>query len=357
MNEKKNDYLKGRGAQINSENPYSRHALVKEHWEGIDEEEDPEEKRVTDYIEVFPKTILNRVDSPDIGLSWSMNPYQGCEHGCIYCYARNTHNYWGYSAGTDFEQKILVKKNAAELLKKELSRGQWKPEPIMFSGNTDCYQPAERKFEITRQMLQVLLEFRHPTGIITKNALILRDLDILQEMNSMDLVHVNISFTSLQEDLRRILEPRTSSVKAKLKTIETLAKAGIPVNVMMAPIIPFINSHEIMDLVKAVADAGASRAHYLVVRLNGAIGLLFEDWVHKNFPDRAGKVLKQIRQLHDGQLSDSRMGVRMKGEGVMAKQIKDQFELACRKYLSDKEVRPYNTALFRPRKKDQLLLF
>lgn len=173
----------------------------------------------------------------------------------------------------------------------------------------------------------------------------------------MDLVHVNISFTSLQEDLRRILEPRTSSVKAKLKTIETLANAGIPVNVMMAPIIPSINSHEIMDLVKAVADAGASRAHYLVVRLNGAIGLLFEDWVHKNFPDRASKVLKQIRQLHDGQLSDSRIGVRMKGEGVMAKQIKDQFELACRKYLSDKEVRPYNTALFRPRKKDQLLLF
>lgn len=348
---------KGRGAQSNSPNPFSRIQPVKEFWEGIDEDEDREERVPSEYTEVFPKSILNRVDSPDIGLAWSMNPYQGCEHGCIYCYARNTHNYWGYSAGTDFEQKILIKANAAALLAKELSRPNWKVEPIMLSGNTDCYQPAERKFQVTRKLLQVLLDFRHPVGIITKNALVLRDLDILKELNAMDLVHVTISFTSMQEDLRRVLEPRTSSVQAKLKAIETLSAAGIPVHVMMAPLIPSINSHEIFELCKAVSEAGALGINHTVVRLNGAIGPLFEDWVRLTFPDRAEKVLNQIKALHGGQLNDSRQGTRMRGEGVFAQSMHDQIALARKKYFKDKKRTPYNTEAFVRRNKEQLLLF
>lgn len=348
---------KGRGAQMNTANPYAKHQTVQEHWEGIDEVEEEGEKIPTEYIEVFPKSILNRVESPDIGLSWSMNPFQGCEHGCIYCYARNTHHYWGYSAGTDFEQKVMIKANAADLLAKELSRANWKVEPIMLSGNTDCYQPAERKFGITRKLLEVLLDFRHPVGIITKNALILRDLDILKELNAMDLVHVNISFTSMQEDLRRVLEPRTSSVNAKLKTIETLSNAGIPVNVMMAPVIPSINSHEVFDLSKAVADAGAININHLVVRLNGAVGPLFEDWLRLVFPDRSDKVMNQIKAIHGGQVNDSRTGVRMKGEGVFAQSMQDQFALARKKYFKGRERNPYNLEHFVRRDKEQLLLF
>ncbi len=348
---------KGRGAQKNTANPYSKHQTVQEHWEGIDETENTEDKITSEYIEVFPKSILNRVESPDIGLSWSMNPFQGCEHGCIYCYARNTHHYWGYSAGTDFEQKVMIKANAPELLAKELSRANWKVEPIMLSGNTDCYQPAERKFGITRKLLQVLLDFRHPVGIITKNALILRDLDILKELNAMDLVHVNISFTTMEEDLRRVLEPRTSSVNAKLKTIETLSKAGIPVNVMMAPVIPSINSHEVFELSKAVADAGAANINHLVVRLNGAVGPLFEDWLKLVFPDRSDKVMNQIKAIHGGQVNDSRSGVRMKGEGVFAQSMQDQFSLARKKYFKGKTRKPYNLEHFVRRDKEQLLLF
>ncbi|HCS20112.1 MAG TPA: radical SAM protein [Bacteroidetes bacterium] len=348
---------KGRGAQSNSPNPYAKIQPVKEFWEGIVEDEDFEQKVPSEYTEVFPKSILNRVDSPDIGLAWSMNPYQGCEHGCIYCYARNTHNYWGYSAGTDFEQKILIKANAPALLAKELSRPNWKVEPIMLSGNTDCYQPAERKFKVTRKLLQVLLDFRHPVGIITKNALVLRDLDILKELNAMDLVHVTISFTSLQEDLRRVLEPRTSSVQAKLKTIETLSTAGIPVQVMMAPLIPSINSHEIFELSKAVSDAGALGINHTVVRLNGAIGPLFEDWIRLTFPDRADKVLNQIKALHGGKLNDSRTGTRMRGEGVFAKNMSDQISLARKKYFGEKQRKPYDLEQFVRRNKEQLLLF
>lgn len=352
-----NEYIKGRGAQINAENPFFQQQLVREHAEAIDEWDDLHLSDRTQYIEVFPKTILNKVGSPDIGLSWSMNPYQGCEHGCIYCYARNTHNYWGYSAGVEFEQKILVKKNAPELLEKELRKPTWQPAPIMLSGNTDCYQPAERQFQITRKMLQILLQFRNPASVITKNALILRDLDILVEMNRMNLIHVNISFTSLDEKLRALLEPRTSTAARKLKVIETLASHDIPVNVMLAPVIPAVNSHEIVHIVKTVASAGASDIHYLVVRLNGAIGELFTDWVHKNFPERAQKILHQIEHMHNGSLNDSRFGKRMTGEGNFAQQIHDIFTVAKRKYFRGKTMKPYNLSHFRIPDKRQLKLF
>lgn len=353
---KTEEKIKGRGAQMNTANPYSKLEKVQEHIEGLDEADESLENP-TSYTEVFPKSILNRVESPDIGLSWSMNPYQGCEHGCIYCYARNSHNYWGYSAGTDFEQKIMIKANAPELLAKELARANWQVEPIMLSGNTDCYQPAERKFQITRKLLKVLLDYRHPVGIITKNALILRDLDILKELNALQLVQVVISFTTLEEETRRVLEPRTSSVKTKLKTIETLSQAGIPVSVIMAPVIPSINSHEVFGMAKAVSGAGARSLNHLVVRLNGAIGPLFEDWLEHVYPDRKEKVLSQIRALHGGQLNDSRTGVRMRGEGVFAQNMLDQFSLARKKYFKSQEKASYNLEAFVRRNKSQFMLF
>jgi DNA repair photolyase len=351
------EYIKGRGAQINTHNPFFEQRLVREHIEGIDDWDELHTNDSTQYIEVFPKTILNKVESPDIGMGWSMNPYQGCEHGCIYCYARNTHNYWGYSAGVEFEQKILVKKNAPELLEKAFMNPNWQPATIMFSGNTDCYQPAERKFEITREMLKVLLKFKHPVGIITKNALILRDLDLLEALNEHDLVHVSISFTSLNEKVRGVLEPRTASAKKKLQIIETLASKNIPVNVMLAPVIPAVNSSEIIDIVKATANAGASNINYLVVRLNGAISDLFKDWVYKNFPDRANKILHQIENMHGGKLNDSRFSTRMKGEGNFAKQIHDVFSIAKNKFYAGRNMKPYNFSVFERPQQGQMKLF
>ena len=311
----------------------------------------------TQYIEIFPKTILNKVKSPDIGMVYSMNPYQGCEHGCIYCYARNTHEYWGYSAGLDFERKILYKKNAPELLEKKLQSKNWQAMPIMFSGNTDCYQPIEKKLRITRKMLEILWKYKHPVGFITKNSLILRDLDILSEMAKLRLVHVSISITSLKEETRRLLEPRTASIKKRLKTVRILSEHGIPVNVMMAPIIPAINSHEIFDLVKKVSELGALSAAYTIVRLNGSIGEIFTDWVKKTFPERANKILHQIQDCHSGQLNDSRFGKRMRGEGKIAEQVALQFKIARKKFLNDRCLPHYNYSLYEKSKTNQLSLF
>jgi DNA repair photolyase len=331
----KDSLLKGRGAQINSHNPYLRQSYVEEHIEGLDEPLIGETE--TEIIREFPKKILNKVESPDIGLGWSMNPYQGCEHGCIYCYARNVHQYWGLSAGLDFERKIIVKENAPALLEETLRNPNWEPEPIMFAGNTDIYQPIERKLQITRKMLEVLLRYRHPVGLITKNSLILRDLDLLAEMAKFNLVGVSISVTTLDEKLRQKLEPRTASAKLRLKTIRHLSDAGIPVNVMVAPIIPGLNSHEVPAIIRAAADHGAISAGYTVVRLNGAVGELFVDWINKTFPDRAEKVLSQIAACHGGSLHDNRFGYRIKGEGEIAKSIAQLFRTAKEKYLSGRE--------------------
>ena len=338
--------LKGRGAQVNPANRFQE-------WNY-----DPpfEEEKPTEYLIVHPKTILNKVNSPDIGMAWSMNPYQGCEHGCVYCYARNTHNYWGYSAGVEFEQKILVKTNAAELLENKLKSKRWEAAAIMLSGNTDCYQPAEQKFQITRQILEVLWRYRHPVGIITKNSMILRDLDLLEKLSKEQLVKVSISLTSLDESVRCLLEPRTATVKQRLKTIEILAKANIPVNVMMAPIIPGINDHEIMPLAKKVAELGASSMHYTIVRLNGDVAYIFEDWARKMMPDRADKILNQIKDLHGGQLNDSRFKTRMRGEGQYADIIQQQMVLARKKYFPEKQSNPFNIKLHERFKSDQLKL-
>lgn len=308
----------------------------------------------TRYLEVFPKTILNRVTSPDLPMGWSMNPYQGCEHGCIYCYARNSHEYWDYSSGAAFEQNIMVKKSAPELLRNTLLGKNWKPELIVLAGNTDIYQPAERHFKITRQCLSVFADLQHPVGLITKNVLIERDLDILAPMAQNNLVVVTLSLTTLREELKRVMEPRTSSVRQVLRAITTLSKAGIPVNVNTAPIIPGLNDDEIFDLIQAVAEAGAQTVSYIVVRLNGHNGKLFEDWVTKNFPDRAQKVLNRIKDLHAGRLNDTDYGRRMKGEGRFAELIKQQVTLARKKFLRGRSIPPLNYSLFIERKRSVL---
>ncbi len=342
-------YIKGRGSQLNPTNRFetqSKEFYVDDLYTQEEREELLTTNQRTKYIEVFPKTIVNKVESPDIGLGWSMNPYQGCEHGCVYCYARNSHQYWGYSSGMEFEQNILVKKNAHELLEETLSSKKWRPEVIMLSGNTDCYQPAERKLGITRKILQVFLKFRHPVGIITKNSLVERDMDVLTELASHQLVAVTLSLTTLDEKLKRILEPRTSTAKGVLRTINRLSKAGIPVNVNVAPVIPGINDEGIFDVVKAVAENGALTASYIVVRLNGHNGLIFEDWVTKNFPDRANKVLNQVKTMHAGKLNDSEFGRRMRGEGKFAELIRVQFALARKKFLSGNQFPQLNVGLY-----------
>jgi DNA repair photolyase len=311
----------------------------------------------TTYVPIFPKTIVNKVNSPDVGMQYSMNPYQGCEHGCVYCYARNTHEFWGYSAGLDFERNILIKKAAPELLEEKIKRKKWKASTIVMSGNTDCYQPAEQEYELTRKCLEVFLKYRHPVGIITKNALVLRDLDILKELNSYNLIGVNISVTSLSEKIRRTLEPRTASIQKRLKTIEALSKNNIPVNAMLAPIIPGINSHELLPLAKTVAEHGALSFGLTVVRLNGAIGQIFEDWIRKTMPDRAEKVLHQIKDCHGGSLNDSRFGSRMKGEGKIAHQIHEMAHLARRRYFNGRTFPKLNMELHEQYKDGQMKLF
>jgi DNA repair photolyase len=322
------EYLNGRGAQLNTTNKFLKNSVSKEHVEGIDDWELGKEK--TAYIIGSSKSIVNKVESPDVGMMYSLNPYQGCEHGCIYCYARNSHEYWGFSAGLDFEQKIIVKQDAPQLFKKFIEKKGWEAYPISLSGNTDCYQPCERKFKLTRQVLQIALEYKQPISLITKNALILRDLDILQELAKHNLVCAFVSITSLDESLRQKLEPRTTTAKQRLKVIEQLGAAGVRMGVMAAPMIPGLNNHEIPNILKASADVGAIAAGYTVVRLNGVINQIFEDWLKKNFPDRFDKVWHQIQNCHNGTVNDSRFGTRMRGEGHFAQLMSHTFKLHCR---------------------------
>lgn len=351
--------LKGRGAQKQVANRFSenRHEVLDEFLNFCEREGEEADIDKTTYLEVFPKTLVNKVASPDVGMEYSANPYQGCEHGCVYCYARNSHQYWGYGAGLDFERKILFKKNAPELLEKKITSKNWKGETIVFSGNTDCYQPLERKLEITRKCLEVMWKWKHPLGIITKNSLILRDLDILKEMAKLNLVKVNISITSLSEDTRRLLEPRTASIKQRLKTVEQLSKHGIPVWVMMAPIIPSLNSHEILPLVKKVAELGARDVSYTIVRLNGQVAEVFEDWARKTIPDRADRILNQIAECHGGSLNDSQWSRRIKGSGTIAEQIKSTMALAKNRYMAGRKLPELDASHFLQLKEPQMRLF
>lgn len=347
--------VKGRGAQGDVPNRFLRNSYGVVHWEGVDEV--GEEPAATKYLEIFPKTILNKVTSPDIRVDWSLNPYQGCEHGCAYCYARPTHEFWGYGAGLDFERVVLMKRNAPELLEQALRHPKWDTGTISISGNTDCYQPIEHKERITRRVLEVAQRFRQPVGIITKNALVLRDLDILSEMAEHRLAHVAISLTSLDEDLRRKLEPRTSTAGNRLRAIEELSQAGVPVLAMIAPVIPGLNDNEVPALLKAAADAGARGAAYTVVRTNGAVKEVFRLWLETHFPDRASKVIAQVRHAHGGTMNDSTFGHRMTGEGAFAENISRMFNLFKRRYFADRSVPEMNRSLFRRPVHGQMDLF
>ncbi|AXT51737.1 PA0069 family radical SAM protein [Aquimarina sp. BL5] len=352
-------HIKGRGAQEKIHNRFStnHYELRDDFLNYLQKEGEPIHNHKTTFIETFPKTIVNKVSSPDVGMMYSLNPYQGCEHGCVYCYARNSHEYWGYGAGIDFESKILVKKNAPELLDKKLKSKNWKAYPIALSGNTDCYQPAEKKLKITRQLLEIFLKYKHPVGIITKNALIQRDIDILSKLAKDNLVSVFLSITSLNEETRRILEPRTASIIKRLETLERLNESGIPTNVMMAPIIPSINNHEILPLSKEVSKRGAKSIGYTVVRLNGAIGQIFTKWLENTLPDRKDKILHQIMECHDGNLNDNVFGRRMKGSGNIADQIHQMFAISRKKYFPEENKISLNCNLHESHKDGQLKLF
>jgi DNA repair photolyase len=337
-------YLEGRGAQINTKNRFLKTETARAHVEAIDDWQNA--NTATQYIEQQSKTIVNKVESPDVGMGYSMNPYAGCEHGCIYCYARNVHEYWGYSAGLDFEQKILIKKNAPQLLRKFLMHPRCEGRPIMLSGNTDCYQPAEQKYRLTRSLLEVCNEFNQPVGILTKNSRILKDKDVLQEMAKKGIVSAMVSITTFNEDLRRCMEPRTTTAQQKLKVINELSKAGVRMGVMMGPMIPGLNEHEMQRIMKAAADNGATFTAYTFIRLNGAIKLLFHDWLFKNFPNHAEKVWNLIEQSHNGKVNDSRWGIRMRGEGNMAGMVAQQYKKYGKLYNMNAEEWSLNTNLF-----------
>lgn len=347
-------YLKGRGAQFNPKNRFLKNERVKEHIEAIDEWIEP--NSATQYLEENAKSIVNKVDSPDVGMFYSMNPYQGCEHGCTYCYARNVHEYWGYSAGLDFERKIIVKRNAPDLLRKFLMNPKWECLPISLSGNTDCYQPAEKKFGITRKLLEVCLEFNQPVGMITKNAGILRDRDLLTQMAKKNLVSILVSITSLDEDLRQLMEPRTTTAKMRLRAIKELSDAGVRMGVMLGPMIPGLNEHEMQRIMQAAAMNGATFSAYTFIRLNGAIKLIFHDWLYKTFPDKADKVWHLIEDSHNGKVNDSRWGVRMRGEGNIAGLVAQQYQRYTQKYGLNAERWELDTTQFR-RPGEQMRLF
>ena len=361
MADNNNDlYIRGRGAQSNPHNRFIKNT-VETNLDDLATEQEREEALLhnpkTKFLEVFPKTLVNKVESPDLRGMWSLNPYQGCEHGCVYCYARNSHEFWDFSAGKDFEQNILVKKSAPSLLRQYLSNRKWTGEPMLLSGNTDCYQPGERQFRITRQLLEIFYEYRHPIGIITKNAMIERDIDILSKLAADNLVHVVLSLTTLDEDLKRIMEPRTASARNALRTLRSLTEAGIPVSINAAPMIPAINDSELFEIIKASAENGARSVNYIVVRLNGAIGGIFEDWVTKNFPDRANKVLNRIKSMHGGKVNDTEFGRRMRGEGEWAEIIKKQYDVAMTKFFPVIKPFEYNRSLYPQYRDKQLSLF
>jgi len=313
-----------------AENPPNRFEKI--HLERDDDwnpEEDPLPR--TQFLKDSSRTIIAYNDSPDIGFEASVNPYRGCEHGCIYCYARPFHEYLGFSSGLDFETKIMVKENAPKLLREELSSPKWKPQVIAISGVTDCYQPVERKLKLTRGCLEVLAEFRNPVGIITKNFLVTRDIDVLSELARHNAVKVHISITTLDAELRKVMEPRTSPPAARLEAVRRLAQAGIPVGILMAPIIPGLTDHEIPSVLKAAAEAGAISAGHVTLRLPHAVAPLFEQWLQTHFPDRKEKVLNRLRTMRGGKLYDSQFGKRMRGEGIFAEQIDQMFDVARRR--------------------------
>jgi DNA repair photolyase len=355
------DSIKGRGAAIQPNNRYlSVHFESDLEHVAEDEEYLAELGRPpTEYMLDESESIVAENDSPDIGFRYSVNPYRGCSHGCSYCYARPGHEYLGLSAGVDFETKILVKLRAAELFREFLARSAWQPETIAFSGVTDCYQPAERQFKITRACIEVAAECCQPIGIITKNALVCRDIDLLSRLAAHNAVRVSLSITTLDAKLGRVMEPRTSSPEARLRAIRILSKAGIPTNVMTAPIIPGLNDSEIPTLLAAAREAGAGWAGYVLLKLPTTVKPVFLDWLERNYPDRSPRVQALIRSTRGGRLSDSQFGRRQVGTGHFAELIADTFELWRKKLGYTDDHSQLNREAFRPPKQThgQLRLF
>src|SRR5438105_1855161 len=326
--------IHGRGASWSPANRFEKMHVDLTDVDVVDPDREEKAKpgRATQYFRDATKTIIARNQSSDVGFETSINPYRGCEHGCIYCFARPTHEYLGFSAGLDFESRIMVKSDAPRLLEAELSSPKWKPQLLMMSGVTDCYQPIERKLRITRSCLEIIAKFRNPVGILTKNRLVTRDIDILSELARHHAVVVNLSVTSLDPKLQRILEPRTSPPAARLDAVAQLRAAKIPVGVMVAPVIPGINDHEIPAIVVACAEAGAQFAGHVFMRLPWAVAPLFERWLDEHFPERKAKVLERLRHTRGGQrLYDSRWRKRQTGEGIFAEQITAMFNVSCRR--------------------------
>lgn len=342
--------LHGRGATINPAGRFEKLAVA------IDEEfENPNPR--TQFLRESSQSLITTNDSPDIGFRASINPYRGCEHGCSYCYARPTHEYLGFSAGVEFETRIMVKTDAPKILRRELSSPKWKPQPLAMSGVTDCYQPVERKLEITRGCLRVLAEFRNPVGIVTKNHLVTRDIDVLQELAKYQAASVHLSITSLDSALARRLEPRAATPSHRLDAIRQLSSAGIPVGVLVAPIIPGLNDHEVPAILKAAREAGALRAGYTMVRLPFGVKDVFSAWLEEHMPDAKERVLGRIRAMRGGKLNDSTFGTRMRGEGVFADQIQQLFEVCLNREGFAGRMPALSTAAFRNPAGEQLEMF
>jgi DNA repair photolyase len=358
---------KGRGAPVNLPNRFEKIQLEREEEWGEDARHTTGEapdgsvsgdpSPATQFLKDASRSLITYNNSPDLGFDASFNPYRGCEHGCIYCYARPTHEYAGMSAGLDFESKILVKMEAPELLRRDLSAKSWKPQVLMVSGVTDCYQPVERRLELTRRCLQVLAEFRNPAGVITKSRLVTRDIDVLQELSRYHCIGVTLSVTTLRPELAQIMEPRAALPAARLQAIEALAKAGIPVGVNVAPIIPGLTDHEMPAILKAAREAGARWAGRVIVRLPWAVAPLFERWLEAHMPDAKEKILNRIREVRGGKLYDSRWGLRGRGEGRYADHIADLFKVARRKAGYPVDHTPLSTAHFRHPAGPQLEFF
>lgn len=345
--------LRGRGAAQNPPNRFETLAVVRDGWRDPD---DP--APATELLKDSSRSIIARNESPDVGFETSVNPYRGCEHGCSYCYARPFHEYLGFSAGLDFETKILVKEDAPELLRAELMSPRWTPQMILLSGVTDPYQPAERRLRLTRRCLEVLAEFRNPVAITTKSHLVTRDIDLLSELARHQAAAATLSITTLDDRIARALEPRAAAPARRLDAIARLAEAGVPAGVNVAPVIPGLTDHELPDILEAAAASGATRAAYIALRLPHGVAPLFERWLEQRFPERKEKVLNRIREMRGGKLYDSRFGVRGRGVGRHAEQIARMFEVTCRRLRLNADPRPLSTRGFRrPVTSAQLRLF
>ena len=344
--------LRGRGAASNPPNRFERLSYATSDWT---EPEDP--SRQTILLRDDTRTIINYNDSPDVGFSASINPYRGCEHGCIYCFARPNHEYLGFSAGLDFETKILVKEDAAALLRRELSASKWEPQVIAVSGVTDPYQPIERRLQLTRRCLEVLAEFQNPVVIITKNELVTRDIDLLEKLAKVDGALVFVSVTSLNAELARELEPRASQPARRLGAIQALSAAGIPAGALVAPVIPGLTDHEIPAIVSAVAEAGAVAAGYVPLRLPYGVAPLFEEWLTLHRPLQKEKILNRIREIRGGRLNDPNFGSRLQGTGPYAEHLSEFFEVSCRKAGLNSRRPSLSAAAFRRPGAVQMSLF